>query len=35
MDLAIVAGGDRLSRNEAYFDRARLAALSGAGTASA
>jgi ketosteroid isomerase-like protein len=34
MDLAIVASGDRLSRNEVYFDRARLAALVGAGTAS-
>lgn len=27
MDLALVAPGDRLSRNEVYFDRARLAAI--------
>jgi len=27
MDLALVAEGDRLSRNEVYFDRARLAAI--------
>jgi ketosteroid isomerase-like protein len=35
MDLALVAEGDRLSRNEVYFDRARLAALMAAGAASA
>jgi ketosteroid isomerase-like protein len=34
MDLALVAPGDRLSRNEVYFDRAKLAALVTAGAAS-